>query len=187
VFQATTEETGTVRGRVLSRVGRPIEGVLVFVERGLDNLIFPPVDVPVVLENRGSGFDPSLAIVRVGQPLVLRSEDSELHTVAMYSEARRLFRNDPILPLREKTIRFEVCRGLVTIKCTVHGAEEDLGYVAVMCHPFAALTDAQGRFVFRGVPLGAVAVSAWRPGYRKSTQEAQVAHELVLQLQLVVE
>ncbi len=160
------ESTGTVTGVVVDARGTPVAGALVFVSAGLERFVFAPPREPVVLENGGRGLRPELAVVMVGQKVLLRSADVALHTVVAESGGRWRS-NTPIPAGRARPIRFKEAQGVVNLRCTVHPGEQTARLV-VLGHPFFAFTPSDGRFTFAKVPAAALRVSALTAGGESS-------------------
>jgi hypothetical protein len=181
------ERTGALAGVVLDGAGLPqaghdgghphTPGALVFVEAGLEAYVFPVPAAPVVLENDGSGITPKLAAAQLHQPILARSTDGHLHTLVGEKDGAALF-NVPLLgsgaPSRVRVVE---AHGVAEVRCSAHqhtGAEER-AHLAVFAHPFFAITGADGRFSFSGVPAGALRLAAWARG------RGRVAREVTLQ------
>ena len=72
----------------------------------------------------------------------------------------------------------------LTVHCTVHGAAEHSAELLVSSTPFFAVTGADGRFRFSGVPAGRVVVEAAHPELGAAKAPAQVGAGAVAQLRL---
>jgi hypothetical protein len=166
---------GEIEGRATRVDGTVVGGALIFISDGLNQLVFEPPNQPITLENVGTGFFPSLAAIQVGQPLVIRSADHQLHTVQMMKQDRSWVLNVPILGSGSgRTLEFDEAKGLVSVECKVHQARERRAYLAVLNHPFFALTDADGRFALSGVPHGRLTVSAFEPAAGQASAPVQL-------------
>jgi hypothetical protein len=166
---------GEIDGRVTRADGTLVQGALVFVSDGLNELVFEPPTQPVAMENVGTGFSPPLTAVQVGQPLVIRSADHQLHTVQMMKQDRSWVLNVPILGSGSgRTLEFDEAKGLVSMECKVHQAHERRAYLAILNHPFFALTEGDGRFALRGVPRGRLTVSAFAPAEGQASAPVQL-------------
>ncbi|HKD40432.1 MAG TPA: carboxypeptidase-like regulatory domain-containing protein [Myxococcaceae bacterium] len=166
---------GEIEGRATRLDGTVVRAALVFISDGLNELVFEPPNQPVTLENTGTGFSPGLLAIQVGQPLVIRSADHQLHTVQMMKQDRSWVLNVPILGSGSgRTLEFDEAKGLVSVECKVHQARESQAYLAVLNHPFFALTDADGRFALSGVPRGRLTVSAFEPTAGQASAPVQL-------------
>lgn len=175
------EQTGTVAGVVVDGSGAPVDGALVFIQSGLAGLVFAAPQTPVELENDGSGIRPRLAVAQLHQPILARSMDGQLHTLLAVKGEEPLL-NVPLLSSGAKaTVRFGEAHGVVTLRCRVHQRKadgtpaEEEAHLGVFGHPFFAITGADGRFSWSGVPAGALSVAAWERTRGESKQEARLS------------
>lgn len=91
------------------------------VARPGDPRLGAPPAPPLALDNRGRGFEPHAAEVRVGQALVLASRDGRLHTLEARRGGEQLF-NVPVLAA-PATIHLLEPVGAVTLRCRAHPDE----------------------------------------------------------------
>jgi hypothetical protein len=155
---------GELDGRVIGVDGQAAQGALVFISEGLADLVFESSSQPVTLQNDGIRFSPSVAAIQTHQPLIVRSANHELHTLQMTKQDRSWVLNVPILASGEgRTLEFDEPKALVTVECKVHQAREGQAHLAILNHPFFAITDADGRFALKGVPGRALTLSAFDP------------------------
>ena len=154
---------GAIQGVVVDGTGKPVPGALVRMVEVIEGGTFTSPTDPLVLQHYGFGFKPSISVARPHQRLILRSTDSEVHTVSMRGPRGRPIANTPLLPAKEQSLQLATCPGIVSLECTVHRDQEPEAHLAVLCHPFVAITDAQGRFSLTGIPDGQGAVAVWTP------------------------
>jgi hypothetical protein len=167
--------TGRLAGRVLDAAGLPVPGALVAVTGGLRELVFAPHEQGVTLVHDGASLQPRAAVVQLFEPLVVRGEAERLHSVrARDGQGRHLF-NLPLAPGAERTLMFDRPLGLVTLACSVHEEREPVIRLAVVSGPFAALSDAEGRFAFGGAPAGDLELTAWGPAEGTARRVASLA------------
>ncbi len=178
---------GEIDGRITEVDGRAVRGALVFISDGLGDLVFESSARPVTLQNDGISFSPPVAAIQTGQPLVIRSANHELHTLQMIKQDRSWVLNVPILASGDaRTLEFDEPKGLVSVECKVHQGREGQAHLAILNHPFFAFSDAEGRFVLKGVPGRALTVSAFDPsrGERSAAVQLKGGAKLRLVLQL---
>ena len=144
-------QTGEIRG-----VAAP--GSLVWIESGLEHLVFAPSDRPLLLSHDGTGFAP-LSIVQAGQPIDVVSRDGRIHTMRARDPRGVARRNLAVVPTQAHAIPFERALGELEIDCTVH-REEARARLIVLGHPFFAQADSSGAFSFTGVPAGNLRLAA---------------------------
>lgn len=156
---------GRIEGRVLQD-GHGVPEALVYVEHGLEPWVFAPSTATVAIGHDGRRLAPNLAVVQVGQPLLLESNDGQLHALVGSSEGGEGVLNLPVVARgRAKPYRADRALGLITLRCRVHeanGAEEP-GQLLFLGHPFYARTDADGYFAWSDVPAGALSLRALLP------------------------
>ncbi|MCC6553238.1 MAG: hypothetical protein IT372_09495 [Polyangiaceae bacterium] len=156
--------TGALRGAVADASGRPVPGALVFIERGLEGVVFAPPAAPLLLDNGPLGVTPRLSAAQTWQTISARSTDGHLHTLVAASAEGPLF-NVPLLSSGARTsVVVREPHGVSRIRCAVHqGGAEAGSYLAVLSHPFSAVTGDGGRFEWPGVPAGELRVAAFHP------------------------
>src|SRR5262249_46440537 len=136
----------------------------------LEGLLFAAPDAAFRLENDGTRFIPGLGAVQTGQAFVVRSANRELHTLLMTKPDRSWVFNIPMLASgADRSLKFDEPKGLVTLHCTVHGRRDGEAHLAILNHPFFAVTDADGRFRMHGVPRMAGSLTAYESGGAEGT------------------
>jgi hypothetical protein len=150
--QIDPSQTGTIRGRA-----RP--GSLVYVESGLEHLIFAPPDRTATITHDGGGFTP-LSAVQVGQPLDVASHDARIHTLRAIDSKEIIRRNHAVIPAELTPLQpFDKPLGLLRLDCTVHRGAEHPAHLLVLAHPFFTHAAEDGTFRFDGVPAGTLRVT----------------------------
>jgi hypothetical protein len=121
----------------------------------------------IVLDQRDCEFVPRIQIVRSGVPLILRNSDPVLHVVRIDSmsgtnAARTLLNVATPYAGFEKAYRLANFREPTLLQvASGNGKAWMAGYIAVIPHPWAVLTDENGRFTLRNVPPGPHKIYAW--------------------------
>lgn len=165
--------TGSIEGRVRGADGGPAAGALVYVESGLEAYVFAPPPEPLRLENHGGGVEPRLAAAQAGQTILARATDGRLHSVVASRDDEAVFHVPMLSSGAWSTVIVREPHGIAALACTVHqgSAAEAPSQLAVFSHPFFAITAADGRFRFAGVPAGRLGVAVWsRAGGRASVE-----------------
>lgn len=97
--------------------------------------------------------------VMVGQPLVLQNHDGEAHNIVGEPKVNDEF-NIGMPPTMKRTDKtFNKPEPLFKVKCDVHPWMSS--YVAVMSHPYFAVTGEGGTFSIDGLPDGSYEIEAW--------------------------
>ncbi|MFM8636036.1 MAG: hypothetical protein ACKOEX_14705 [Planctomycetia bacterium] len=113
----------------------------------------------VVLDNKDCRFEPHVAVVQTGQPLVLKNSD----TVGHNSNVATL-KNPPsnsLIPAGgDSTLTFNTEEALpAQVTCNIHPWMK--AWVVVRPNPYAAVTKADGSFEIPSVPAGEVELQMW--------------------------
>jgi plastocyanin len=124
------------------------------------------------LDQKGCEYLPHVLAVPAGQDLEILNSDGILHNIHTYSKA-----NPPVNRAQPKfkksmTEKFEKPE-MVKLACDVHGWMS--GYVAVMDHPYYAVTDANGSFKLTDVPAGEYELRVWQEKLGEATQKVSVS------------
>lgn len=114
---------------------------------------------PVVIDQHGCMYIPHVAGVMAGQPLMFKNSDGLLHNVHGLPEANREFNFAMPASVTENSTTLTRPEPLFTVKCDVHPWMNS--YVAVMSHPYFAVTDKDGKFEITGLPAGTYTIEAW--------------------------
>jgi len=152
---------------------RGIRNVVIWLESRSAVPIHPELAVPkapVKLDNRGCRFEPRVTVLRTGGVLQLVNSDPVAHNAAVYLKRSTPF-NDVIpqgMPL-ERTLK-KAEQLPARVDCSIHPWMK--AWLLVLDHPYAAVSDADGRFELPHVPAGEWTFRVWqeRVGYLKQLQ-----------------
>ncbi len=141
----------------------------------------PDAVPPVVLDQRDCEFVPRIQIARSGAKLVLKNSDPVLHVVRLESmsgtngAAVLLTVATPYAGF-ERDWKLADWREPTLLKASsANGHKWMAGYIAVLPHPLAAVTDEDGRFTIRGVPPGMYKLYAWHEALGTLTRDVRVS------------
>ena len=105
----------------------------------------------------------------VGQTLDIKNSDGIAHNIKAKGVKNRPFNiSQPNSMTTSRT--FTAPEVMVPLECNVHGWMN--AYVAVLPHPFFAVTGADGGFSIKGLPPGTYTIEAWQE--KLGTQTATV-------------
>lgn len=134
----------------------------------------PPPSEKATLSQDDCMYRPHVMGIVDGQKLEIRNGDPVLHNVHTYEGARTLFNvaQVPGTPNIEKT--FEQKQGvMLKFKCDVH--QWMTGYVWVQNNGYFAVTDKDGTFTIKDVPVGTYDIEAWHERFGTKTGKVTVA------------
>ncbi len=135
---------------------------------------YPAPAAPVTLDQKGCRYYPHVSGIQVGQKLSIKNDDATLHNVhAMPSVNSQFNEGQPVQGMvADKTFdKPEVTP--FKIKCDVHGWMKS--YMAVMPHPFYAVSAPDGKFTIANLPPGTYTLVAWHEKYGQQEQSITVA------------
>jgi len=157
---------------VLVNPNGTLANVVVWVKAGLEGKTFEAPTGSAALDQKGCIYTPHVVGVRVGQTISISNSDPTTHNIHPLPRVNREWNQSqpPKGAALEKSFpRPEV----VPVKCNVHPWMKS--YVAVMEHPFFAVTGAQGSFELKGLPPGDYTVEAWHEKYPAQEQKVTLA------------
>ena len=152
---------------VCGRTDRPSPSLVLSKNKGLANAVvwlegakgLAPPKGPFRLDQRNCLFAPYVQIVPRGAPVVFGNSDAVLHNVHAATAGSALIFNK-VIPIKGQTFTETFPEpGLVRVKCDIHTWMTAWLFVADT--PYAAVTDAEGRYAFHGVPPGTYPLHAW--------------------------
>lgn len=132
-------------------------------------------DVPaeeVIMDQRGCMYHPRIAVARVGQKVTFINSDPIFHNVRSVTKENEKFNVGMPKKNQRETKIFNKPEMFLQAKCSVHpwmGA-----YVAVLDHPFFAISNESGEFTLPALPAGEYKLEAWHEVFGKQTQTIKV-------------
>lgn len=109
------------------------------------------------MHQRDKAFYPPVVAIGTGSRVRFPNDDPFLHHVYSFSAAKS-FEIDLYSRDQEPVVEFDRA-GVVVIGCNIH--DDMRGYIVVTDAPYRAVTGADGRAEFAGVPAGRHAGRAW--------------------------
>ncbi len=135
-----------------------------------------PADA-VTLDQKGCQYVPHVLGLQVNQKLKVTNSDPTQHNIHPNPKSNPGWNQtqpNGAAPIEKTFARHEV---LIPVKCDQHPWMKS--YVAVVKHPFFAVTGEDGAFVIKGLPPGKYTVAAWHekggPNGTEKTMEVTVA------------
>ena len=148
-----------------------LANVVVYVSDGLGSRTFQPPDQPAVFEQKGCQYKPHVLAMQAHQKFNIVNSDETTHNIhPTPSNNREWNMTQPHgVPLEQTFAREEVA---VPVKCNVHPWMK--GYIAVLKHPFFAVTDKNGSFELMDLPPGTYTITAWQEKLGTQSQKVTV-------------
>ena len=146
-----------------------VANVFVRVKSGLPDVKFPVPSEPVVLNQKGCRYTPHVMGVMIDQPFKILNSDGLLHNVHSLPKINTPFNRAMPAAVTEADYTFSKEEFMFKIKCDVHPWMN--AYMAVMSHPYFAVTGENGAYSVSGLPAGTYEIEAWheRLGTQSST------------------
>jgi len=159
-----------------------LQNVLVFVSEGLTGRSFEIPPEPAVLEQKGCMYGPHVLAMQANQKLEIVNSDSTTHNIHPLPANNREWNKAeaPGVKLEETFSREEIA---IPVKCNVHPWMR--GYIAVLKHPYFAVTTADGSFRLPDLPPGEYTIEAWHEKLGTATKRITVAPGQAQRLELV--
>lgn len=156
---------------VINKDTKAIANIFVFIPAIRKPTVHPALakskDSEVVLDQKNCQFLPHAQVMRTDQTLMVKSMDNCNHNTRPNP-----IKNNPVnftVPANEQKglpWKVKVAESLPTqVKCDIHPWMSS--YVLVLDHPYAAVTDKDGKFKIENLPAGELEFRYWheRPGY----------------------
>jgi len=154
-----------------------IEKVVVGGNKGLANAVASvagakgqPTAKKVAIDQKGCKFVPHVVAMTPGELDILNS-DGILHNIHTYSTANPSINKAQPKFKKTMTEKFEKPE-FIKITCDVHSWM--LGWVAVMPHPYFAVTNESGVAKIENAPAGKQTIEVWHETLGKATKEVEV-------------
>jgi hypothetical protein len=179
-FDACGTEARQTKSLVLG-TNQSVRDVIIYLGGYAQSNITSETNGAVVLDQRNCEFVPRIQIARSGIPLLLRNSDPVLHVVRIDAMSgtngqRTLLKVGTPYAGFEKTYQLANFREPTLLQvASANGHEWMNAYIAVLPHPWAALTDENGRFVLHHVPPGTQKIYAWHEVLGVLTKEVNLS------------
>jgi plastocyanin len=148
--------------------------VFVYVKSGLPaGGNWPAATAAATLDQKGCQYHPHVQGVRVGQTVKIVNSDPTLHNIHSHPTVNAEFNQGQ--PFQGMTLEktFDQVEVPIAFRCDVHPWMAS--YIAVLDHPFFAVSGADGSFAIEGLPAGTYTLEAWHEKLGTQTQDVTVA------------
>jgi plastocyanin len=139
-----------------------LRDVVVRIKNGSTGAHDAPKD-PVVLDQHGCDYVPRVVGIVAGQKVVVKNSDATFHNVWGQVAGKDLVNKQQGPKAADLTIDPAAAKpgDVVELKCGIHPWMH--AYVAVQDSPYFAVTDAEGKFEIKDLPVGTYTLEAWHP------------------------
>jgi plastocyanin len=149
-----------------------LRNVFVYVSSEVKGTFKAPAE-PAVIDQHGCLYKPRVLGMMAGQTLRVLNSDGTLHNVHPKPQVNTEFNLAMPKFMKQKDVVFEKPEQMIPVKCDVHPWMQ--GHIAVMSHPFFAVTGETGSFSLPNLPAGKYTLTAWHETFGTKTGEVTVA------------
>ena len=170
-YCASQHPTPEADEEVVVGAGGELANVIVYVKNAPAGSY--PTPGPTVLDQHGCKYVPHVTVAQVGQPIQIKNSDATLHNVHALPEINSAFNEGQPVQGMVSTKKFDKAEMKpFRIKCDVHGWMKS--YMAVLPHPFHAVSQMNGTFNIANLPPGTYTLVAWHEKYGEKEQAVTV-------------
>ena len=151
-----------------------LQNVFVWVKTGVEGWSFPLPEGDALLDQKGCWYLPHVQGMRTGQSLSIKTSDPTAHNVHGYSKVNRSFNRSQPAGAANVAIKMkrDEASPPIKVKCDIHPWMN--AYVAVVDHPYFAVTGPDGSFTLENLPPGTYTIEAWHEKYDVKEQEVTI-------------
>ncbi len=133
---------------------------------------FPPPTTHAQIDQKGCMYTPHVLAVQTNQPIDIRNDDPTNHNIHPLPKINQEWNESQPPKGDAKTKSFPREEVMIPVKCNVHPWMR--AYIAVVHHPFFAVTGDDGSFTIKGLPAGTYTLEAWHETYGTMDQQITV-------------
>jgi hypothetical protein len=148
-----------------------LRDVFVYVREGLD-MTFPTPAEARELDQEGCIYRPHIVGLQTGQTLSIHNSDPVLHNVNTRPSINRGFNISQPREGMTSQRSFSSPEIMIPVRCDVHGWMH--AYIAVLDHPYFAVTGEDGSFRIENLPPGDYVIETWHEQYGTQTSNVSV-------------
>ncbi len=146
--------------------------VFVYIKSGLPPTHYPATVPEVVINQAGCNYTPHVVGVMPGQKVKFLNPDGTLHNVHVMCQINPEFNASMPDFRKEMEVTFDKPEFMFPVRCDVHPWMQ--AWMAVMAHPFFAVTAPDGSFAIKNVPAGTYTIEAWHEKLKSQTTTVTV-------------
>jgi plastocyanin len=136
-----------------------LANAVVYIKSGLGDRAFAPPREPVIIDQNGCVYLPSVAAVMVGQALQFRNSDPEAHNVHGRPGVVPGWNFTMTARGSTRDMYFDRPEIGIPVGCDIHPWMR--AFVSVFANPYFAVTPADGRVTLQPLPPGDYVVATW--------------------------
>jgi hypothetical protein len=148
-----------------------LANVFIYVKSGVSGS-YPAPSTPVVLDQNGCNYVPHIVAMQAGQTLTIRNSDDTLHNIHPRPTVNAEFNIGQPRKGMESSKSFDKAEVWIPVGCDVHPWMRS--YIAVVPHPFFAVSGEDGSFEIKGLPAGEYELEAVHEKLDRQTQKLTV-------------
>ena len=149
---------------VVNPVGNGLANAIIFLEKRPGNIkpeLAQPSTEKLLFDQKGCRFLPHVLIVQIGQPLLVVSDDPIPHNT--HTRPKRNPEFNKLIAAHERDgvpcVYKKPESGPISVVCDLHTWMK--GYHFPIDHPYADVTDENGKFKIVGIPAGKHSFNVW--------------------------
>ena len=150
-----------------------LANAFVYIKSGLEGKTFPPPTTVVEINQQGCQFAPRIVGLRKLQTISVKNSDPVSHNIHPMPVNNREWNQQQSPGTPNLTRRFGFPEVMIPVKCNVHAWMRS--YIAVLEHPYFAVTGSDGSYRFENLPPGQYVVGVWHEKLGEMTQPLTVA------------
>jgi hypothetical protein len=147
----------------------------VWVKSGLPDRQWPTPSGTVTLDQKGCMYGPHVVAVMTGQNIEIKNDDPTNHNIHPLPKVNQEWNESqpPGSDPKMRSFAREEAVPPIPVKCNVHNWMR--AYIAVVSHPFYAVTGEDGTFTIKGLPPGSYTLQTWHEKYGTKEMPVTVA------------
>ncbi|MBI4903999.1 MAG: hypothetical protein HY820_10210 [Acidobacteria bacterium] len=169
---AALHKTPVFEDKVILAKDGSLANAFVYVKTGLEGKTFPPAETAVVMEQKGCQFLPRVLALRTGQTFTVRNADPVSHNIHPMPKNNRDWNQQQTPGAPDLQRRFAYPEVMIPVKCNIHNWMR--AFVAVLPHPYYAITAQDGKFTIDNLPPGQYTVAVWHEAFGELSHELRI-------------
>ena len=169
---AATHSVGAASEEVVVNPNGTLKNVFIYVKKGLGEQVFDPPKDPVILDQKGCRYIPRVFGIQTGQPIQIVNSDATLHNVHSVVTQNKEFNLGMPIQGMKLTKKFDKPEIMAKFKCDVHPWMA--AYAGVLRHPFFDVTNDEGSFEIKNLPVGSYVVETWHEKYGLQSHKVSI-------------